>query len=76
MQEAINAVSMSAIITIANPLELIKSRYQTMNEMIAKGALNHHYKGIRDCAKNITTQEGVRALWKGNSISIIRFFPN
>ena len=76
MSEIVNALSISVVISVSNPLELIKSRYQTMNEMIAKGTLNRHYHGLRDCAKYVMSQEGVRALWKGNSISVLRFFPN
>lgn len=68
--------SLSLLISASNPLELVKSRIQTMNEMIDQGAIHKRYQGIFDCVRAIKFNEGVKALWKGNSISILRFFPN
>lgn len=44
--------------------------------MIEKGAISRKYRGIIDCAKAIKVNEGMNALWKGNSITLLRFFPN
>lgn len=61
---------------MGNPLELIKSRIQTSYELVDRGAIQKCYKGFTDCLKTIKVNEGIKALWKGNSISLMRFFPN
>ena len=61
--------------TIASPIEVIKMRLQNMEEMLKKGTLDRPYKGIVDCAKRIPSEEGVRALWKGNFTNVLRYFP-
>lgn len=48
-----NAVGLSALVSLANPIELIKSRFQTMNELIDRGTIHYRYKGILDCVKAI-----------------------
>ena len=75
-EKTTQTVTLYALLSLLNPLELIKSRYQTMVEMIEKGTLDHQYKGIKDCARSIISEEGIRALWKGNLISLTRFLPS
>lgn len=53
MEELCNFLSLSAIVSAGNPLEMIKSRFQTMNELIDKGTIQKKYQGIIDCAKAI-----------------------
>lgn len=76
MEQVVHAIGLSALVSIGNPIELIKSRFQTMNELIDRGTIQKKYQGIVDCIKMIKVNEGVRALWKGNSIALARFFPN
>lgn len=76
MEQLANTLELSLLLSFNNSVELVKSRYQTMAELITRGSLLKHYEGITDCAKTITTEEGIRALWKGNSISLLRFFPH
>lgn len=76
MEELVHFLSLSALISAGNPLELVKSRIQTMNELIDKGTIQNRYSGIFDCVKHIKLNEGIRALWKGNAVGVLRFFPN
>jgi solute carrier family 25 (adenine nucleotide translocator) protein 4/5/6/31 len=47
-----------------------------MNQMIFNGIINKKYDGIIDCFKTTKNVEGPKALWKGNSITLIRYYPN
>ena len=46
-----------------------------MDAMIKSGALDKPYTGIVDCAKRVLSEEGVKALWKGNGTNVLRYFP-
>lgn len=61
--------------TLAAPIELVKLRMQNMDEMIKTGKLKERYTGIGNCFIRVTTEEGVRALWKGNWTNVLRYFP-
>jgi len=37
--------------------------------------LDKPYAGIYECLKRIITEEGIASLWRGNTASIIRYFP-
>lgn len=47
-----------------------------MTELIDKGTINNKYSSVRDCVSRIRVNEGIKGLWKGNSIALARFFPN
>lgn len=76
MDEALKLATISAIVSISNPIELVKSRFQTMSELIDRGTIQKKYTSIADCIRGIKLNEGLKGLWKGNSISLARFFPN
>ena len=61
--------------TIAAPIELIKLRLQNMDAMLKSGSLTTPYTGIVNCASRVTSEEGVKALWKGNGTNVLRYFP-
>jgi len=61
--------------TIASPIEVIKMRIQNQDEMVKQGSLDKRYTGIADCAKRIVSEEGPKALWKGNWTNVLRYFP-
>ena len=61
--------------TIASPIEVIKMRIQNQDEMVKQGSLDKRYNGIADCAKRIVSEEGPKALWKGNWTNVLRYFP-
>jgi len=46
-----------------------------MDEMIKAGTLEKKYAGIMDCGKRVASEEGVKALWKGNGTNVLRYFP-
>ena len=63
--------------TVASPLEVIKLRIQNQDEMIRTGTLDRRYEGLMDCGRRIATEDesGWRALWKGNFVNVLRYFP-
>jgi len=61
--------------TIASPIEVTKMRLQNQDEMIKKGTLDKHYKGILDCVKRINQGESIKGFWKGNFTNVLRYFP-
>jgi solute carrier family 25 (adenine nucleotide translocator) protein 4/5/6/31 len=61
--------------TAAAPIERIKLLIQNQDEMIKQGRLDRKYGGIGDCFKRTMADEGVVALWRGNTANVIRYFP-
>ncbi|KAK3939270.1 ADP ATP carrier protein [Diplogelasinospora grovesii] len=45
------------------------------DEMIKAGRLDRRYNGIVDCFRRTTADEGIMALWRGNTANVIRYFP-
>ena len=43
--------------------------------MLRFGRLAKPYAGVYGCLKRIITEEGTASLWRGNTASIIRYFP-
>ena len=68
-------VSAAVSKTIAAPIELIKLRLQNMDAMIKSGSLEKPYTGILNCGARVASEEGVKALWKGNGTNVLRYFP-
>jgi len=68
-------VSAAVSKTAAAPIERVKLLIQNQDEMIKQGRLSEPYKGIGDCFKRTTADEGVAALWRGNMANVIRYFP-
>ncbi len=56
---------------IIGPIELVKLRLQLQRE--SKDLA--HYKGITDCLNKIYHQKGIKGLFQGNSINILREVP-
>jgi solute carrier family 25 (adenine nucleotide translocator) protein 4/5/6/31 len=68
-------VSAAVSKTAAAPIERVKLLIQNQNEMIKAGRLSEPYKGISDCFARTIKDEGVLALWRGNTANVIRYFP-
>ena len=68
-------VSAAVSKTAAAPIERIKLLVQNQDEMIKAGRLDRRYNGIVDCFKRTTADEGMMALWRGNTANVIRYFP-
>ncbi|KAG8162963.1 hypothetical protein KVR01_007441 [Diaporthe batatas] len=68
-------VSAAVSKTAAAPIERIKLLIQNQDEMIKQGRLDRKYNGIVDCFRRTAADEGVMALWRGNTANVIRYFP-
>jgi solute carrier family 25 (adenine nucleotide translocator) protein 4/5/6/31 len=68
-------VSAAVSKTAAAPIERVKLLIQNQDEMIKQGRLDARYKGIVDCFSRTIKDEGVIALWRGNTANVIRYFP-
>jgi len=68
-------VSAAVSKTAAAPIERIKLLIQNQDEMLKAGRLSEPYKGIGDCFKRVTAEEGFVALWRGNTANVLRYFP-
>lgn len=68
-------VSAAVSKTAAAPIERVKLLIQNQDEMIKSGRLSEPYKGIGDCFKRTIQEEGIVALWRGNTANVIRYFP-
>lgn len=68
-------VSAAVSKTAAAPIERVKLLIQNQDEMIKAGRLSEPYKGIGDCFGRTIREEGVLALWRGNTANVIRYFP-
>ena len=61
--------------TAAAPIERIKLNVQNQAEMLKQGRISEPYKGVVDCFQRVVREEGVPALWRGNTANVIRYFP-
>jgi len=61
--------------TASAPIERIKLLVQNQDEMIKAGRLSEPYKGVMDCFRRVSAEEGVGSLWRGNLANVIRYFP-
>ena len=43
--------------------------------MIKRGSLTQPYTGILNCGTRVVSEEGAKALWKGNWTNVLRYFP-
>jgi solute carrier family 25 (adenine nucleotide translocator) protein 4/5/6/31 len=62
--------------TAAAPIERVKLLLQYQDEMLKDGRLDRRYTGIVDCIFRVTREKGVSALWRGNIIKVIHYFPS
>lgn len=68
-------VSAAVSKTAAAPIERVKLLIQNQDEMLKSGRLQEPYKGIADCFARTIKDEGIIALWRGNTANVIRYFP-
>jgi solute carrier family 25 (adenine nucleotide translocator) protein 4/5/6/31 len=62
--------------TCTAPIERVKLLIQTQdaNPKIISGEVAR-YTGIVDCFSRVSSEQGVKAFWRGNLTNIIRYFP-
>lgn len=65
-----------SVLTATNPIEIIKLRLQTTQELLSTGKIKENYSSIRHCVTSMAQKEGLRSFWKGNTVSILKFFPS
>jgi len=68
-------VSAAVSKTAAAPIERVKLLIQNQDELIKQGRLDKPYKSIGECFSRTIKDEGVIALWRGNTANVIRYFP-
>merc|ERR1739848_838734 len=61
--------------TAAAPIERVKLNIQNQGEMLKQGIISKPYNGVLDCFRRVVAEEGVVALWRGNTANVIRYFP-
>ncbi|XP_010052091.2 ADP,ATP carrier protein 1, mitochondrial [Eucalyptus grandis] len=69
------AVSSTVSKSAAAPIERVKMLIQNQDELIKSGRLSEPYKGITDCFARVIKDEGALALWRGNGVNVLRYFP-
>jgi len=62
--------------TCTAPIERVKLLIQTQdaNPKIISGEVKR-YTGIVDCFSRVSSEQGIKAFWRGNLTNIIRYFP-
>jgi solute carrier family 25 (adenine nucleotide translocator) protein 4/5/6/31 len=62
--------------TTTAPIERVKLLIQTQdaNPKIISGEVKR-YTGIVDCFSRVSSEQGIKAFWRGNMTNIIRYFP-
>lgn len=58
--------------TVVAPIERVKLLMQTQRENVK---VVEPYKGMIDCFKRTVKAEGFLALWRGNWVNVVRYFP-
>lgn len=48
---------------------------QSQDEILKSGRLTRRHMGMTDCFQRVIKDEGAVALWRGNTASILRYFP-
>jgi solute carrier family 25 (adenine nucleotide translocator) protein 4/5/6/31 len=62
--------------TATAPIERVKLIIQTQdaNPKIISGEVAR-YTGIMDCFRRVSSEQGIKAFWRGNMTNVIRYFP-
>ncbi|KAI3777502.1 hypothetical protein L1987_47302 [Smallanthus sonchifolius] len=53
----------------------VKLLLQNQGELLKRGQLKRPYTGLHDCFKRIFKEEGFFSFWRGNQVTVIRYFP-
>lgn len=72
----LGGISASIAKTCTGPIERVKLILQNqMSHPKLKRNPELQYKGITDCLTRVVKEEGFWALWRGNTVNILRYFP-
>lgn len=61
--------------TATAPIERVKLLLQTQDANKAIIESGKKYTGIVDCFTRVAREEGIQALWRGNFVNVLRYFP-
>jgi len=61
--------------TATAPIERVKLLLQTQDANKAIIESGKKYTGIVDCFTRVAREEGLQALWRGNFVNVLRYFP-
>ena len=63
--------------TLSAPIERVKLILQSEKEIMRSLRVNCtiEYKNVQQVLKNVYRNEGILAFWRGNSASVLRYFP-
>ncbi|KAI7746165.1 hypothetical protein M8C21_016243 [Ambrosia artemisiifolia] len=59
----------------AAPLDRVKLLLQNQGELLKRGKLKRPYTGVGNCFKRVFKEEGFFSFWRGNQVTVIRYFP-
>ncbi|XP_076904041.1 ADP,ATP carrier protein ER-ANT1-like [Bidens hawaiensis] len=59
----------------AAPLDKVKLLLQNQGELLKRGQLIKPYTGVSNCFKRVFKEEGFFSFWRGNQVTVIRYFP-
>jgi solute carrier family 25 (adenine nucleotide translocator) protein 4/5/6/31 len=73
---ALGGVSGAVAKTMTAPIERVKLIIQTQdaNPRIRSGEVAR-YTGIVNCFSRVSSEQGIKAFWRGNFTNVIRYFP-
>ena len=71
----LNYLYVGITLSLANPIDFIRIRMQTMQQLIKQGKLKTPYINVLDCFQRVVVQEGKKSFWKGNCSNLLKFYP-
>ncbi|KAK3723444.1 ADP/ATP carrier protein [Vermiconidia calcicola] len=72
-----NAISARPSAKLAKAFQrtMLLTLIPAQDEMLKSGRLDRKYDGIGECFRRTAKDEGVLALWRGNTANVLRYFP-
>jgi len=71
----LNYLYVGIALSLSNPIDFIRFRMQTMQELLNQGRLSQPYLNVIDCCRRVVQEEGKTAFWKGNCSNLLKFYP-
>lgn len=75
LSSLLSYVQVGLALSLANPIDFVRIRMQTMQELVLQGTLRHPYQNSIECCKRVLKEEGKVAFWKGNASNLLKFYP-
>ena len=71
----LGGISAAVAKTCTAPIERVKLLLQTQDANKAIIESGRKYTGIQNCFSRVVAEEGPKALWRGNFVNVLRYFP-